>query len=57
MDGSTDWFHFAMWVRPFFMVWVALLVTGLLLWLCWPTRRSKLDEHARIPLNDDQLLP
>ncbi len=52
-----DWFHFAMSVRPFFMVWVALLMIGILVWFCWPTRRRQLDEHGRIPLNDDQFLP
>ena len=30
MDGSMDWFHFAMALRPFFMVLVALITTGIL---------------------------
>ena len=52
-----DWFHFAMSVRPFFMVWVVLVMVGIVVALCRPRRRRELDEHSRIPLNDDQLLP
>ena len=50
-----NWFDFAMAVRPIFMVWVVLLVVGGLCWYCRPLRRGHLDEHGRIPLNDDQL--
>ncbi len=52
-----NWFDFAMNLRPVFMVWVVLLVTGVLLWYCRPRRRRLLDEYSRIPLKDDQLLP
>jgi cbb3-type cytochrome oxidase subunit 3 len=49
-----DWFHFAMAVRPFFMVWVVVLMAGILFAFCRPRRRRELDEHSRIPFNDDQ---
>ncbi len=52
-----NWFDFAMSLRPVFMVWVVLLVTGVLLWYCRPRRRPLLDEYSRIPLKDDQPLP
>lgn len=51
------WFDFAMSLRPAFMVWVVLLVTGILAGYCRPRRRRLLDEYARIPLKDDQPLP
>jgi cbb3-type cytochrome oxidase subunit 3 len=50
-----NWFNIAMDLRPFFMVWVVLLVTGVLLWYCRPHRRRLMDEYSRIPLKDDQL--
>jgi cbb3-type cytochrome oxidase subunit 3 len=49
-----DWFHFAMAVRPFFMVWIVVLMAGILFAFCRPRRRRELDEHSRIPFNDDQ---
>jgi len=49
-----NWFDFAMSLRPIFMVWVVLLVTGLLLWYCRPQRRRQLEEYGRIPFNEDR---
>jgi len=49
-----NWFDFAMTLRPIFMVWVVLLVTGLLVWYCRPKRRSELDRYGRIPFDDPQ---
>jgi len=48
-----DWFDLAMTVRPFFMVWIALAVTGLLIWYCRPGRGRLHDRHSRIPFTDD----
>jgi len=48
-----NWFDFAMGLRPIFMVWVVLLVTGVLVWYCRPRRRRLLDEYSRIPFKDD----
>jgi len=49
-----SWFDLAMAVRPLFMVWVAVAVTGLLLWYCRPGRGSVHERHSRIPLNDER---
>jgi cbb3-type cytochrome oxidase subunit 3 len=51
------WFDFAMSLRPYFMVWVVLVLAAILTWYCWPRRHAKFEEHGRIPLNDDQPLP
>ena len=48
-----NWFDLAMSVRPLFMVWVALTVTGLVLWYCRPGRGRLHEQHSRIPFNDD----
>jgi cbb3-type cytochrome oxidase subunit FixQ-like protein len=49
-----SWWDFAMGLRPIFMVWVALLVSGLLLWYCRPRRSRLFDDYARIPLRDER---
>jgi cbb3-type cytochrome oxidase subunit 3 len=48
-----DWFNLAMSVRPYFMVWVVLLLAGILYVSLRPQRSKDLDAARLIPLGDD----
>ena len=48
-----DWFGIAMSVRPYFMVWVVLLLAGILYVSLRKSRSSHLDEASRIPFTED----
>ncbi|MEJ0015247.1 MAG: cbb3-type cytochrome c oxidase subunit 3 [Acetobacteraceae bacterium] len=37
------------WIVPVFLIFVAIVVTTY-----WPGRRSALERHGRIPLEDDR---
>ncbi len=34
-------------------VWFTLLFAGIVAWAFWPSRKSRFEEHARIPLRHD----
>ena len=41
----------------FSMVWLLVLVVlflAIVVWVFWPKRKKKLEEHGRIPLRDDE---
>ncbi|HYH17707.1 MAG TPA: cbb3-type cytochrome c oxidase subunit 3 [Azospirillum sp.] len=40
-------------LRSFWTVWLALLLTGIIVYAMWPGNRGKFDDAARIPLKDD----
>jgi cbb3-type cytochrome oxidase subunit 3 len=48
-----SWFDLAMTVRPYFMLWVILLLAGILGWSLRPKRSADLERARRIPLTDD----
>lgn len=35
-------------------VWFTVLFVGIVAWAYWPSRRSKLEDHGRIPLRDGE---
>ena len=39
--------------RQLWVVWLALLFAGIILWVYWPRRRPIYDRASRIPLDDD----
>lgn len=41
-------------LRELWLVWFMLLFVGIVAWAFWPGRRRKLQEHANIPLRDDE---
>jgi cytochrome c oxidase cbb3-type subunit 4 len=38
-------------------VWSGLIFGGILVWALWPSRRTRLQNHALIPLADEVPLP
>jgi len=41
----------------FTTVWMLVLVglfVAIVVWVFWPKRKNKLEEHGRIPLRDDE---
>ena len=54
MSGRHDWFHLAMSVRPFWLVLMAGLTTGLAVFAYAPWRRKNQQNHGLIPLRDDE---
>ena len=49
-----SWFHFAMDLRPWFLVWIAAIFVAIVFWALSPSRRARLDDAARIPLRDER---
>ncbi len=41
-------------IRSLWVVWLVAVFVGIVAWVYWPSRRRKLQEHANIPLRDDQ---
>jgi cytochrome c oxidase cbb3-type subunit 4 len=42
-------------VRSLWVVWLMIIFVGIVAWAFWPSRRQqrKMDDHAQIPLRDD----
>lgn len=40
-------------VRSFWVVWLMLIFVGIVAWVYWPKRKKELEEHGKIPFNDD----
>jgi cbb3-type cytochrome oxidase subunit 3 len=49
-----SWFHFAMDLRPWFLVWMAAIFVVIVIRAMSPSRRAHLEEAARIPLRDER---
>jgi cytochrome c oxidase cbb3-type subunit 4 len=43
----------AEWLRPFWGVWLMGLFLAIVAWTLWPKRKAEMEQHARIPLEDD----
>ena len=43
----------AEWLRPFWGVWLMGLFLAIIAWTLWPKRKAEMEQHARIPLEDD----
>lgn len=53
MSAALDWFNFAMAIRPYWLVLMALLGVGLVASAYAPWRRNQHQDRALIPLRDD----
>jgi cytochrome c oxidase cbb3-type subunit 4 len=42
------------WVYSLWLLWLVLLFVGIVVWVFWPGRKRKLEEHGRIPLDEDR---
>jgi len=40
-------------LRSTWTLWFFLLFCGIVAWALWPSRKSELEAHGRIPLKDD----
>ncbi len=40
-------------VQQLWLVWLAVLFLGIVLWVMWPGRREKWEAAARIPFEED----
>jgi cytochrome c oxidase cbb3-type subunit 4 len=45
----------AEWLRPFWGVWLMGLFLAIVVWTLWPRRKADMDQHARIPFQDDDV--
>jgi cbb3-type cytochrome oxidase subunit 3 len=50
----VSWFHFAMDLRPWFLVWVTAIFVAIVFRAFSPRRRERLEDAARIPLRDER---
>jgi cbb3-type cytochrome oxidase subunit 3 len=50
MDMDTVYQFF----RTFWVVWLFLLFALIVVWVMWPRRKKEMEEHGRIPLQDDE---
>ncbi len=41
------------WVRPYWGVWLMGVFLAIIAWTLWPKRKAEMEQHARIPLEDD----
>ncbi len=41
-------------IRSLWVVWLLAVFVGIVAWAYWPSRRRELQDHANIPLRDDQ---
>ncbi|MDH3597377.1 MAG: cbb3-type cytochrome c oxidase subunit 3 [Rhodospirillales bacterium] len=40
-------------LRPFWGLWLMGLFLAIVAWALWPKRKAEMEQHARIPLRDD----
>ncbi len=40
-------------LRSFWIVWVMVFFSGVVLWAYWPRNRAKIEAHGDIPLRND----
>lgn len=40
-------------IRSLWNVWFTVLFLGIVAWAFWPKRKARLEEHATIPLRND----
>lgn len=44
-------------ISSLWVVWLSALFLGILFWVLRPSNKKRLEEHGRIPLDDDEPLP
>jgi cytochrome c oxidase cbb3-type subunit 4 len=44
---------FYAWLKSLWVVWLIVLFVGIVVWAYWPSRKSKMDDHAKIPFRED----
>jgi len=49
-----DWIQISSAAASLWVAWFFVLFTGIVAWAFWPKRRRTLEEHAQIPLRDDE---
>ncbi|MCX8101216.1 MAG: cbb3-type cytochrome c oxidase subunit 3 [Geminicoccaceae bacterium] len=42
-----------LFLRELWVVWLFLLFVGIVVWTWWPSRKDRLERHARIPFEDE----
>ena len=42
------------WLRSLWVVWLMAVFVGIVVWVYWPRRKREMEEHAQIPLRDDE---
>ena len=47
MDGIYEF------LRSFWVLWLMAIFVGIVVWVMWPKRRKTMEEHAQIPLKDE----
>ena len=40
-------------IRSLWVVWLMAIFVGIVAWAFWPSNKSRLEAHGRIPLDDD----
>jgi len=40
-------------LRSLWLVWLMVLFIGIVAWVYWPKRKREMEDHAKIPLRDD----
>ena len=41
--------------RSLWVLWLMAIFLGIVAWVMWPKRRRKMEQHAQIPLKDEDL--
>ena len=41
-------------LKSLWVVWFTALFIGIVLWAYWPRRKAEMEDHAQIPLRDDE---
>jgi cytochrome c oxidase cbb3-type subunit IV len=42
-------------LKSLWVVWIAAVFVGIVVWAYWPRRKAAMEDHARIPLRDDEM--
>ena len=42
-------------LKQFWLVWTFLLFVGIVVWVYWPSRKSTMEDNARIPFRDEEM--
>lgn len=42
------------WLRSLWLVWLGITFVAIVAWAYWPSHKSRLEKHGRIPLEDDR---
>jgi cytochrome c oxidase cbb3-type subunit 4 len=40
-------------LRPYWGLWLMIVFLAIVAWTLWPKRKAEMEQHARIPLQDD----